>query len=741
MPHSSTDGQELPKLKLKDIVKMPNVAEKLPKDTLDALGKAVVAGYKLDRQSRSQWEERTAEAMKLALQVVEEKSFPWPKASNVKFPLLTIAALQFLARVSLLTQGNAMAKVTVLGNDPDGMKARLASRISAHLTYQMQEEDVNWQDQDESAKLSASIVGSAFKKTWFDTVRGTVISEFVPAMNFVADYHCKDIQQATRATHLLHMNENAVRERVAQGLWLKMDEGGIASAEQNVLTAAVAEAEGLQRPESISSLVQGEEYEILEQHNWLDLDDDGYAEPYICFVRADTGQVLRIVARFYDVDDVHRQRDPERIELEKALTSMRAEGKAPAAELSKIERKIQAIIDDAGNAVVRIDPTNHFTRLLFIPSPDGGLYGYGLGALVGPMNKSVDTLTNQLIDAGTMSNTAGGFIGRGAKMKSGNNTFNPFEWKPVDATGDDLRKSMFPLPVREPSAVLFQLLGMLVTYSEKISGATDIMTGVSPGQNTPAETSRNTVEQGMMLFSGIYKRMYRGFKAELRAFYSFNKLFLRTSPNFSMLTEGPSKILGTTDYSEPGLRVMPAASAEAVSPQQRKDKAGILMQAANSPGAAGFDRYKVMLRFLEAHEIEDIEDIYPDPKGPRAIAPPTNPKVELEKQKLMQEAQVHADEMQLAIAELQQQAQLNQAKITELEAKAAKHLAEANGVDTGHQIAMLDAELGARKQQQDGIVKALELMHKGIELRGKMNAAQKPAEGGAKPAPDAQPAA
>src|SRR5258706_9432508 len=144
------------------------------------------------------------------------------------------------------------------------------------------------------------------------------------------------------------------------------------------------------------------------------------------------------------------------------------------------------------NHIIRIDPVHYFTKYTFIPSPDGGFYGLGFGALLGPLNQSVDTLVNQLVDAGTMSNSGGGFLARGVKIKGGKSSFDPFEWKPVDSTGDDLRKNIFPLPIREPSNVLFQLLGMLVGYAEKISGATDIMTGVSPGQNTPAETSRNT---------------------------------------------------------------------------------------------------------------------------------------------------------------------------------------------------------------------------------------------------------
>jgi chaperonin GroES len=732
--NARTDEEVLPKLKLSDIVKSVNVAPMLDKEVLAQLGEAVVAGYNLDMQSRQEWAERMADAMKLALQVQEQKSFPWAGASNVKFPLMTIAALQFLARISLLTQGRVLAKVEAIGADPDGMKSKVAKRISQHLSLQLQEFDRSWMDHDEAAKMAASIVGSAFKKTYFDDLEGTVVSEYVPAANFVVDYFCKDIDKAGRVTHLIPMSSNAIRERVAKGVFLELTEetGKAGSPMPNGLKQATDEAEGLTRPEQISSLVHGEEYEVLEQHCWLDLDGDGYAEPYIVFVRKDTAQVLRVVARFYDVQDVHRLRDAEQRELEALLREVKAAAEPDLKEISKLERQIQAVLNDSTNTIVRIDPVRYFTRVLFIPSPDNGVYGLGLGALLGPMNKSVDTLTNQLIDAGTMANTAGGFIGRGAKLKGGKTSFDPFEWKPVDATGDDLRKSMFPLPVREPSAVLFQLLGMLVTYSEKISGATDIMTGVSPGQNTPAETSRNTVEQGMMLFSGIYKRMYRAFREELRKSYTLNRLFLKGSARFTELTLGSGAVLAKDDYDEHGFRVMPAASPEAVSHQQRKDKATVLLQA--SMQAPGFDKYKVMMRFLEAHEVEDIDEVYPDPAGPRAIAPPPNPKVELEKAKLQQDAQVHADEMQLAIAELQQQAALNQAKIDELQAKATKHLAEAQGVETGHQIAMLDAEIGARKNHQDGMLRTLDLLHKSIESREKAQSASTPSAKGSAPA-------
>lgn len=693
-------------LKLADIVKSPNIATMLKEQELSDIGKWVVDNYDIDRTTRTDWEQRNEEGIKLALQVVEVKSFPWTNCSNVKFPLLTIAALQFLARISILTKGRNLVKMEVVGADPDGKKYQQSRRVGQHLSLQLTDEDVNWVDDDEKTKLATSILGVGLKKSFYDPVQGQTISEYVPAMNFVVDYYCKHIDNARRMTHVLTFDPNQIRERVRRGVFLDVEDtaANIVTETNNLLANAADEAQGIRRP------TQSDEVEILEQHCWYDFDGDGYEEPYIMFVRRDTCQVRRIVARFYDEGDVYRVNDPKAHSLEAQLNSLGETSDDDMKARSQIEQDIQKLRDDPKDYIVRIDPTKYFTKYTFIPSPDGGFYGLGLGALLGPMNESVNTLVNQLIDAGTMSTAAGGFLGRGVKLKGGKTSFDPFEWKPVDSTGDDLRKNIFPLPVREPSAVLFQLLGMLVQYSEKISGATDIMTGVAPGQNTPAETSRNTVEQGMMLFSGIYARMYRSFREELKKRYELNRLYLETSPQWYGLTKGPNAILAPTDYKDNAFRIFPTADSSAVSLGQRKEKAASLMQAASA--MPGFNKYVVTKMWLEANEYENIDQIFPDPSGPNAIPAPTNPKVEIEKAKLQQQQQEHKDEMQLAVAQLQAEAQVNEAKIQELQAKATKELAEADGVDTGHQIALINAQIGAAKHKQDGLMSALNLMQK-----------------------------
>ena len=702
-------------LKLADMVKMPNIAVKLSEDELTLYGTAAVDGYVADKNTRTDWESRNAKAIKLALQLAEKKTFPWTGSSNVKFPLVTIAALQFLARISSLTSGRELAKLESWGVDQDGKKGQRAARIGTHMSYQLLEQNRNWLDDDEQAKFSAALLGCAIKKTFHDSIETINRSEYVPLMDFVVDYFCKDLAKAQRATHLQKMFPNTVQENVRSGLFLAMRTEGqppltTISDSMSQLAVASDEVAGLRR-QTEDAL---RPYDILEQHCWLDLDGDGYSEPYTMFVRYDTKQVLRIVARYFNEGDVYRAND---LTIRKLEEKAKAET-SPAAR-SVLEKEAQRLEDHASNKVIRIVPTTYFTRYVFIPAPDGGFYGLGLGALLGPTNAAVDSLINQIIDAGTMLTTSGGFLGRGVKIKSGKQTFDPFEWKPVDGSGDDLRKNIVPLPVNAPPDIMFQLLGLLISYGEKIGSATDVMTGVNPGQNTPAETSRNTLEQGMMLFSGIYKRMYRGFTEELRKLYNLNKWYIKQSADFAELTGGESPLIMEDDYDSNGYRIYPSADPTAVSPSQKQSKAKVAFDLM-SHNPNGFDRYEVIKRVLEAYDTEAIETIFPDPKGPKAIAPIPNPKVELEKAKLQQKQKQHEDEMGLAIAELRQEISLGDAKVIELEAKAQKHLADAQGVDKAHGVAVLNAQIDAAKAHREGLLKVLDLMesnHQASEQR------------------------
>lgn len=688
-----------------ELIRSPNLCNRFDEDDLKALGHMIKTDFDTDRVTRAEWEERMRLAMRLALQVVEKKTFPWEGAANVKFPLLTIAAMQYQSRAypALINGGTpvaarplaAMPRLTLPvmppsqpGQPPDPkaqqalqaaqqqaqqMKAEFdklqyqADDIAHHMSYQILEEDEYWEENHDKLLLVQAIMGCAFKKTYFDPILCHNVSEMVSPKDIIVSYFTKDIEHAPRLTHIIYLSPNAVYERQARGIFSEFDEGSPKPEPRltYMLDEEVNERTGLTQPATDHDAP----YELLEQHRTLDLDGDGYAEPYVVTVRYDTSQVLRIVPRF----------------TRKDVTFL------PSGKL------------------IRIDPITAFTKYPFIPSPDGGFYDLGFGALLGPINEVIDSALNQMLDAGTMATAGGGFIGRGFKNKKGEYRFRPGEWKTVDSSGDDMRKNIFPLPVPPPSPSLFQLLQLLIEYGQQIAGASDILQGGNPGQNTPAETSRAMVEQGMKVFNGIFKRTHRAFTQELRKLFRLNCIFLNEDMPYFAQSAPPESKRAAHLYKDAAVKIRPAADPFYMSDAQRYNQASSLMQAAMS--APGYDLHQVHKYYLEALKIGNIDRFLPDPKGPFAIQPPPNPKLQIEQLKEQTKTAGQQLDFKLKLLALVQKATLDAAQIKLLEAQVVQTLAEAKGVDTGHQIALLDAQIGAAKNKQEGTMEAIKLLH------------------------------
>jgi len=667
------------KLKLDVLSSHHNLAELFTDKELASMGEQIHKDFEADLLSRTDWEKRNEEAMKLALQVKEAKTFPWPGASNVKFPLITIAALQYHARAyPVLVGTDTPVKCKVIGEDPDGMKVARARRVEAHMSYQVMEEDEGWESEFDKVLITQPILGCAFKKTYYDSIKGHNISEYILPKDLVVNYWTKNLDTASRVSHVLYMSSNDIYERVTQGTWLEIAESRPAATTTSSLKSVQDKSQGLSQPDNLDASTP---YEIIEHHCFYDFDGDGYAEPYIIYMRRDTKKIARIVARFF----------PEGVKKT-------SKGK-----------------------VLTIQAEQYFTKFPFIPSPDGGFYDLGFGVLLGPLNESINTLINQLIDAGTMANTAGGFLSRGIKMRGGNYSFAPLEWKHVESTGDDLRKGIMPLPVREPSQVLFTLLNLLINYGERIGISVDILAGQTPGQNTPAETSRNATEQGMKIFSGIFKRTYRSLRDEFRKQYRLNQLYLTENTTFS---DDPKagKVL-VSDYLDGAGSIRPSADPHIVSDSQRIMQAEMIRVA--SKQGPGYDVGVVERDYLRALKVPNLEQIYPDPKGPNAIQPGQDPKIQIETMKLEAKKLELQIKMKIGMMELMGEVDLNRAKIHKLEADAILAMAQAEGVGKGHELAIIDAQIKALKGHQDGVIKQLTLFQKMQEsMQGPSDATQ-----------------
>ena len=661
---------------INELVYEPNIANLLSKEDLETIGVQVVRDFDNDLLSRSSWEKRTEASLKLALQVAENKNFPWANASNVKFPLITIAALQYHARsYPVLIDSDLPVKCRVVGEDKDGLRALRASRVEQHMSYQLLEEDEDWESEMDKVLITQPIIGCAFKKSYFDPIRKHNISENVLAKDLVVNYWTKSLETASRVTHILQMTKNEIYERTARGLWLEdVSEGRpqqySSVAMGNGLQTLQDKAQGLQPPEPNDSSTP---IEMLEQHCHIDFDGDGYAEPYIVYVRRDNKKVARIVARYTTKD----------IELNES------------------------------GVVLSIKAEQYFTKYPFIPSPDGGFYDLGFGVLLGPLNESINTIINQLVDAGTMANTAGGFLSRGIKLRGGNYTFNPMEWKHVDTTGDDLRKGIVPLPVREPSQVMFTLLNLLINYGERIGGSVDILSGQNPGQNTPAETTRTMAEQGMKIFNGIFKRTHRSLKQEFRKLYRLNQIFVSENTPYVSDSNGSGIVLAT-DYEGPVTDVMPTSDPSITSDAQRVSQASaIASRVAATPGL--YNRYEAEYAFLKALKVTNIDKLLPDPNGPNAIQPPPNPKLQIEQMKLQAKQASDQLTMKVALLKLMAEAELNQAQIQKLEAEIEEIRIGIVTEGERMRIQEINMQIGLQRERREGVMNAIKTMNSAFD--------------------------
>lgn len=643
------------KLSLDTILKESlNLATKLTDEDLITIGNQVVDGFDADVKSREPWEEDLKNWTELALQIVKQKTFPWPNAANIKYPLLATAAMQFSARAypTLIPSNGKVVKCKVNGYDQDGMKSARAERISTHMSYQVLQQMDDWEEHMDRLLICLPIAGTVFKKTYWDSEKQRNCSHLVLPKTLVVNYYAKSLDDAERITEIIYQTKRKVKEFSNQKIYLDIDLGS---------PSVELEKNAVNPNNNFDSDDETTPYELLVQHSYFDLDGDGYAEPYIVTVDYQTRKVLRIVARFTGDD----------------------------------------IVIEGKSKVISIKPFQHYTKYSFIPNPDGGFYDIGFGRLLGPLNNSADTIINQLVDAGTLSNLQSGFIGKGLRIKVGDIRFEPGEWKTVNATGDDIKKQVFPLPVREPSDVLFKLLDLLLKSGKELASVAEIFVGKMPGQNTPATTTMATIEQGMKVFTAVYKRVYRALTSEFRKIYLLNRMYMNPEEEVSVLDFAMEQ----SDYVGPEDDIYPGADPTAVSSQEKQAKVQAIMQLLQ---LGTIDPMAVTKLYLEAYEIPNAESYIkqPQPPAPDPKMEAIKAKAQVDQQKAQIDMQVAQHKLQLEAATKEQEMQMKQAQLQqELEAKKMQavldaQLAQASAqskIQIGQQEAQ--AKMGQQAQQ------------------------------------------
>lgn len=541
-------------------------------EKLTKIGGDVERKYKIDKASRAEWEESSIRAMDIALQVRKPKNYPFDGAANIKFPLVTVAALQFGARAyPAIVDGGRIVKAQVVGSDEGvpikdengdprvdpmsgeplwikkpGAKREKADRVSRHMSFQLLNEMTEWEEDTDVLLHHLPIIGCAFRKVWRSETLGRNKSEMVPAINLVVNNKCRSLDEAPAVTHEVYLYPQEIEERKLSGVFLDID-----------------------LPTSVSDGDNDEDapHLFLEQHCYLDLDDDEYREPYIVTLHKESCQVVRIVANYRTEE-----------------------------------------IKDNGKKIIRIPKEQYFVKYSFIPDPKGGFYDIGFGRLLESLGETIDTTINQMLDAGHLQNAGGGFIGTGIRLKKGGQIkVSPGKFEQVETSGklgDQIHMHQF----QGPSPVLFQLLGMMVEAAKEITNVKDILTGETNGQTQTATTTLAMIEQGLKVFTAIYKRIYRALKDEFKLLFLLNARHIDEKAYYTFNDE--QEVVEKSDYDLKSMDVCPQADPKMVTDMQRAARAQVLLQIQNDPALGPLqDPLETLRRIYDVTGMEEPDKL------------------------------------------------------------------------------------------------------------------------------------
>lgn len=527
------------------------------------LGARVVQDWTRDDESRKDWKDRAKAALDRAAQedVEEAKNYPFPNASNAHYPILTVASLQFGARAYPgIVRGDEAISLKVFGKDPEGLKAGRAARVKTFLNYKLFYVIEDWEADTDALIHQLPIIGCAFRKVWRDAREGRTRVEYVSAMRITVDQNTKTLERAPRITHDYDLYPYEIRAAMRAGEYRSFD-----------LTPEGEDDEA--------------ERLILEQHRLEDLDGDGVPEPYIVTVDRSTERVLSIVPDF-----------------------------APA-DVSLME-------DGSGGVVVdRIRRRSRFVKYGFLPDPKGRFYDIGFGHLLAPLMDVIDSSLNMLIDAGHAQVAGGGFIASGLRLQGKGQTSNlrwqPGEYKTVAASGQELRNSIYERTFPEPSPVLFQLLELMLGAAQDIAAIKDVLSGDAGKGAMPVGTVLALIDQGLQIFTSIYKRIYRSLKAEGQMIYRCEQDY--PEPELYLEVVDDPMADWDADFARDGNDIQPVADPSAVTKMQMMAKAQFLMAFKGDPT---MDMGAINRRVLEAAEIPEIDELMakPAPPPPGAMA-------------------------------------------------------------------------------------------------------------------------
>lgn len=554
-----------------------NLVEYIDRSDLSTLAGDVLSSIKADKESRSDWEKTYVDGLKyLGMRFDDTRSQPFEGASGVIHPILAEAVTQFQAQAyKELLPAKGPVKTEIVGARSVEVEQQ-AERVQGFMNYYLMNVMEEYDPELDMMLFYLPLAGSAFKKVYYDTVLGRAVSKFIAPEDLVVPYEAPDMFSAERVTHVLSMSKNEVRKLQLNGFYADVElTGGNGHYSRDDIDEQIDEIEG-QSPsyQEMRDRTVYEVHTILDLPGFEDVGEDGEPTglklPYIVTIDEDSQQVLAIRRNW-------REEDPAK-------------------------RKI-----------------NFFVQFKFLPGL--GFYGLGLSHMIGGLSKASTSILRQLIDAGTLANLPAGFKARGMRIRDEDNPLQPGEFRDIDTTGGSLRENLIPLPIKEPSNVLMQLLGLLVESGKRFASIADMNVG-DMNQQMPVGTTVALLERGTKVMSAIHKRLHYSQKLEFQLIARVFSEYLPPEYPYQAAGAGQQVILNQ-DF-DGRVDVIPVSDPNIFSQSQRITMAQELMQLVQSNpeihGPRGiYEAYRRMYAALGVDDIDTLLQPPPEPQPPMPV--------------------------------------------------------------------------------------------------------------------------
>ena len=548
-----------------------NLADILPEDNLEPIGNEMVQNFMDYKSSRKDWERSYTQGLDLLGFKYENRTEPFQGASGATHPVLAEAVTQFQAQAYkelLPSDGPVRTQIVGAKNPQTELQAQ---RVKDYMNYLIMDEMKEYEAEFDSMLFHLPLAGSTFKKVYYDVPMGRVVSKFVPADELVVPYTATSLDDAEAIIHVVKVSENELRKQQVSGFYRDVELGPPDNVEKNDLEKKERELDGTKKTGKQESM-----YTLLECHVNLDL--EGF-------------------------EDVGSDGEPTGIKLPYIVT------------VDEGSRTVLSIRRNYAPDDLKKNKIQYFVHFKFLPGL--GFYGFGLIHMIGGLSRTATTALRQLLDAGTLANLPAGFKQRGVRVRDEASPIQPGEFKDVDAPGGSLRDAFFPLPYKEPSPTLLQLLGVVVSAGQRFAAIADMQIGDTK-QNAAVGTTIALLERGSRVMSAIHKRCYAAMKDEFRILSKVVSQYL--PPEYPYDVVGGQRNIKQADFDQ-RVDVIPVADPNIFSMSQRITLAQTQLQLATSNPQI-HNLYQVYRNMYEAIGVKNVDAVLPPP-APNAPMDPS----------------------------------------------------------------------------------------------------------------------